>query len=230
MVRRGSGVRVPFRAFGVRRLRLPGRRNVAKADISPRSPRWASRPPANLVYGANVGARTSYSPGTFCWADLATPDVGSAEAFYGRLLGWEFQHTVSGDAPDYVLARRDGARVAALHDATDQPPHWNNYVSVEDADLVARRAQELGGGVLAGPLDVPSAGRMAAILDPQGAMVVAWKPGGLVGAEVVNEPGAMTWNDLLTSDVEAAREFYTALVGWEDDAVPETEGRYSVIT
>ena len=176
-----------------------------------------------------MGARTSYSPGTFCWADLATPDVGSAEAFYGRLLGWEFQHTVSGDAPDYVLARRDGARVAALHDATDQPPHWNNYVSVEDADLVARRAQELGGGVLAGPLDVPSAGRMAAILDPQGAMVVAWKPGGLVGAEVVNEPGAMTWNDLLTSDVEAAREFYTALFGWEVDAVPETDGRYSVI-
>ena len=62
------------------------------------------------------------------------------------------------------------------------------------------------GDVFAGPFDVLSAGRMAAILDPQGAMVIAWKPGGLVGAEVVNEPGAMTWNDLLTSDVKAARE------------------------
>ena len=86
-----------------------------------------------------MGARTSYSPGTFCWADLATPDVESAKAFYGRLLGWEFERLESGDAPDYIIARRDGARVAALHEATDQPPHWNNYVSVEDADLVAWR-------------------------------------------------------------------------------------------
>ena len=176
-----------------------------------------------------MGARTSYPPGTFCWADLATPDVGSAKAFYGGLLGWEFEHMESGDAPDYVVARRDGARVAALHEATDQPPHWNNYVSVEDADLVARRAQELGGSIFAGPLDVLSAGRMAAILDPQGAMVIAWKPGGLVGAEVVNEPGAMTWNDLLTTDVEGARGFYSALFAWSVDPVRESGGRYWVI-
>jgi predicted enzyme related to lactoylglutathione lyase len=141
---------------------------------------------------AEVGARTGYSSGTFCWAHL-------------------------------------GARVAALHVATDQPPHWNNYVSVEDADVVARRAQELGGSVFAGPLDVLSAGRMAAISDPQGAMVIAWQPAELVGAEVVNEPGAMAWNDLLTSDVEAARTFYEALFGWRVDAVPESGGRYSVI-
>jgi hypothetical protein len=52
---------------------------------------------------------------------------------------------------------------------------------------------------------------------PEGAMVIAWKPAGLVGAETVKEPGAMTWNDLLTSDVETAREFHTGLFGWETD-------------
>ncbi|HEX8975409.1 MAG TPA: VOC family protein [Solirubrobacteraceae bacterium] len=176
-----------------------------------------------------MGARTDYSSGTFCWADLATPDVQSAKAFYGGVLGWEFEGMNSGDAPDYVIARRYGARVAALHEATDQPPHWNNYVAVEDADLVAHRAQELGGTVFAGPFDVSSAGRMAAISDPQGAMVIAWKPAELVGAEVVNEPGAMTWNDLLTSDVEGAREFYSALFGWSVTPVPESGGRYWVI-
>ena len=176
-----------------------------------------------------MGARTGYSSGTFCWADLATPDVESAKAFYGGVLGWEFERMDSGDAPDYIVARRDGARVAALHEATDQPPHWNNYVAVKDADLVARRAQELGGSVFAGPFDVLSAGRMAAVSDPQGAMVIAWKAAELVGAEVVNEPGAMTWNDLLTSDVEGAREFYSALFGWSVDPVPESGGRYWVI-
>jgi predicted enzyme related to lactoylglutathione lyase len=176
-----------------------------------------------------VGARTHYSPGTFCWADLATPGVESAKAFYGGLLDWEFEHMDSGDAPDLVVARREGALVAALHEATGQPPHWNNYVTVEDVDVVARRAQELGGSVFAGPLDVLPAGRMAAISDPQGAIVIAWKPMGLVGAETVNEPGAMTWNDLLTRDVEAARDFYSALFGWEVDPVPESGGRYWVI-
>ena len=70
---------------------------------------------------------------------------------------------------------------------------------------------------------------MAAISHPQGAMVIAWKPARLVGAEMVNEPGAMTWNDLLTSDVEAAREFYAALFGWKVDPVPESAGRYWII-
>jgi len=177
-----------------------------------------------------VGARTSYSPGTFCWTDLATPDPESAKRFYGGVLDWEFEHMDSGEAPDYIVARRAGARVAALHEAVDQPPHWNNYVTVEDPDGVARRAEALGGKVFAGPFDVLQAGRMAAISDPQGAMVIAWKPAGLVGAEVVNEPGAMVWNDLLTSDVEAARAFYAPLFGWEIDPVPDSGGRYWVIT
>jgi uncharacterized protein len=180
-------------------------------------------------YGAPMGTRTSYSPGTFCWADLATPNTESAKSFYGGLFDWEFEHLDSGDAPDYIVARRGGALVAALHEVIDQPPHWNNYVTVEDPDLVAQRAQELGGSVLAGPFDVLEAGRMAAISDPQGAMVIAWKPAELVGAETVNEPGAMTWNDLLTSDVAAAREFYAALFGWEIDLIPESGGRYWVI-
>lgn len=180
---------------------------------------------SELGYRTAVGARTSYLPGTFCWADLATPDLDRSEAFYGGLLDWRFEPM----EPGYVIARHEGARVAALHEATNQPPHWNNYVSVEDVDATARRAQELGGTVFAGPFDVLTAGRMAAIADPQGAMLIAWKPGELVGAERVNEPGAMTWNDLLTTDVEAARDFYVALFGWKIDAIPESGGRYSVI-
>jgi predicted enzyme related to lactoylglutathione lyase len=176
-----------------------------------------------------VGARTSYSPGTFCWADLATPDVETSMTFYGGVLDWEFERTEPGEQPAYLIARRAGARVAALHEATDQPPHWNNYVAVDDVDVVARRAQELGGTIFAGPFDVLAAGRMAAIADPQGAMVIAWQAAGMRGAEIVNEPGAMAWNDLLTRDVEAARDFYVALFGWEVDPIPESGGRYWVV-
>jgi hypothetical protein len=47
-----------------------------------------------------MGARSSYSPGTFCWADLATPDPAGAKAFYGGLFGWRFHDLSAGDAPD----------------------------------------------------------------------------------------------------------------------------------
>jgi predicted enzyme related to lactoylglutathione lyase len=174
-----------------------------------------------------VGKRASYSAGTFCWADLATPELERSQAFYGGLLDWEFEPAEPGR---YVLARRGGALVAALHAASDQPPHWNNYIAVEDVDEIAGRARELGGGVFAGPFDVGSAGRMAAITDPQGAMVIAWQPAGLMGAEVVNEPGALTWNDLMTSDVESVRDFYSTLFGWTVEPVAGSGGRYWSIT
>jgi predicted enzyme related to lactoylglutathione lyase len=36
-----------------------------------------------------MGERTSFTPGTFCWADLGTADTDAAAAFYGALFGWE---------------------------------------------------------------------------------------------------------------------------------------------
>jgi hypothetical protein len=49
------------------------------------------------------------------------------------------------------------------------PPHWGTYVTVDDVDTVARRAQELGGKTLVPPTDIPDVGRFAVLQDPQGA-------------------------------------------------------------
>jgi predicted enzyme related to lactoylglutathione lyase len=50
----------------------------------------------------------------------------------------------------------------------DVPPHWQVTFSVDDADATADRAAELGGRVVAPPVDVPYA-RIAVLSDPQGA-------------------------------------------------------------
>ena len=78
----------------------------------------------------------------------------------------------------YFMARIDGSLVAAVGPRPEALPAaaaWNTYVAVDDADAAARRAQELGGAVVMGPMDVGEAGRMAAIADPEGALFFVWE-------------------------------------------------------
>jgi uncharacterized protein len=170
-----------------------------------------------------MGQRTSYEPGTFSYAELATTDVADAKRFYGGLFEWEFEDVPVPESEPYTLARIEGDSVAGLTPQQPQqreagiPPHWFNYVTVASADEAADQAKELGGAVHAGPFDVMEQGRMAVIADPTGAMFGAWEARSGIGAERVNDPGTLTWNDLATNDVEAAKEFYSGLFGWSID-------------
>ncbi len=94
------------------------------------------------------------------------------------------------------------------------PPHWNMYVTVSSADDSAKRAEALGGTIIAPPFDVMDVGRMAVLRDPSGAFFQIWEPRKHVGAMVVNEPGALCWTELASRDAKAAKAFYTALFGW----------------
>ena len=172
-----------------------------------------------------MGERTQYEPGTFSWADLSTSDPDAAKRFYGALFGWDYDDLAAGEGMTYTMARLDGHNVAALSAQTEQdkrhgiPPHWNNYVTVDDADARAAKAAELGGTVLAEPFDVMDAGRMAVIQDPAGAIFMLWVARDNIGASLVNVPGALTWNDLTTPDPEGAIEFYGGLFGWRAEKI-----------
>jgi uncharacterized protein len=174
-------------------------------------------------YGVmRMGERTRYEPGTFCWAGLATSDPASAKAFYMGLFGWQAEDVAAGAAGTYTTLRHRGEEVAILYmqqpeaRAAGAPPHWTSYISVEDADATAARAGELGGAaVFREPFDVLDAGRVAAIRDPTGAIVSLWQPRRRIGATLVNDVGALCWNELTTSDVERAKSFFGALLGWE---------------
>jgi predicted enzyme related to lactoylglutathione lyase len=174
-----------------------------------------------------MGERTSHPPGSFCWVDLAAADPEAAKAFYGEVLGWQFED-LPGTA--HALAGVGGRAVAAVGPLPDPSvtPHFNCFVSVESAEAAAERAAELGGSVLLAPGDVGPAGRMAILADPQGAAFCVWQPGDHVGAGVVNVPGALTWNDLVTTDIDDAERFYGALFGWTLEAASE-DPPYEVI-
>lgn len=168
--------------------------------------------------------RTQYRPGTPSWVDLATPDVAAAADFYGALLGW----TAVAPGPDeqtggYRIFQLRGAPVAGAAPIMTEghPPSWTTYISVDDADAVAARATAAGATTLVAPMDVMTAGRMAAFVDPTGAAVAIWQPRDHVGAGIVNDPGALCWNELTCRRPEEAKAFYADVFGWgADDDTP----------
>jgi uncharacterized protein len=168
-----------------------------------------------------MGDRTSHTPGTFSWTDLATTDPDAAKRFYGPLFSWDFDdQPIPGDGGVYTMLLRDGKAVAALFRAQEgMPTAWSSYVTVESADAAAAKAADLGGTPMGDPFDVMDAGRMAVIQDPTGAVVSVWEPHGSIGAQFVNGPGAITLNQLNTSDSESAQRFYEGLFGWRTEQV-----------
>jgi predicted enzyme related to lactoylglutathione lyase len=166
----------------------------------------------------------SYAPGTFCWADLGTPDAAAAKRFYTSLFGWSAEDRPMGPDGFYTMLRLGGHAVAALYQQEaaqhGMPPHWLSYLCVASADDVARRARELGGITLMEPFDVLDVGRIAMVQDPTGAIVALWEPRSHAGAAIVGEPGSICWNELATTDPALAGGFYSALLGWAAETYP----------
>jgi predicted enzyme related to lactoylglutathione lyase len=182
-----------------------------------------------------MSERTQHKPGTFSWTDLATTDQDGAKAFYAGLFGWEYDDMPVGEGVTYSMAKLNGKYVAAVapqqqaqRDA-GAPPTWNSYVTVENADSSASRAGELGGTVHAPPFDVMEAGRMAVIQDPQGAFFMVWQPNQHIGAQLVNAPGALSWNELGSPDIDGSTSFYGRLFGWTFSPMEGSDPPYLVI-
>jgi predicted enzyme related to lactoylglutathione lyase len=183
-----------------------------------------------------MGERTEHAPGTFSWVDLTTPDPDAAKSFYTELFGWTAEDFPLGDSTNYSIVRIDGKDVGAISPQRQEqrdagmPAAWNSYITVASADAAAERAAQLGGAVHASPFEAMSAGRMAVIQDPQGAFFSVWQPRDHNGAQLVNATGALVWNELGVSDVDASAAFYGALFDWTFSPMEGSPARYLVIT
>jgi predicted enzyme related to lactoylglutathione lyase len=158
---------------------------------------------------------TAPTPGVPNWVDLGTADLADATRFYTELFGWT-AHVSGEQYGGYTIFNLRGRPVAGagplLGDA--QPTAWSTYVATDDADAVAARVEAAGGKVLVPPFDVMEQGRMSAFLDRTGAAFSVWEPGTMPGAEVFDVPGALTWTELMTRDVDGSVAFYGSVFGW----------------
>jgi hypothetical protein len=169
--------------------------------------------------------------GRFVWFDLVTPDPSAALDFYTRLVGWGSQAIEELDEPYTVLTREVGPVGGVMQlpeDAQAQgtPPHWLGLVSTPDVDATVAEARKLGGKVVEEPRDIPKAGRLATLADPQGAIFAVFTSIHETPAEdAAPQVGEFSWHELATTGYEAAFDFYHQLFGWEKrDAMDMGEG------
>ena len=167
-----------------------------------------------------------YPDGVFCWVDLATTDPAAAKAFYTGLFGWESEDLPTDMGAPYTMFRIEGKNVAALSammpdmQAQGVPPHWSSYVKHDNVDAAAAKVTEAGGSLASPPFDVMDSGRMAFAQDPAGAAFGIWQPASHIGAELVNMPNTLVWNELQTRDAEGAKSFYGAVFDWTYESDP----------
>ncbi|GAA4011592.1 VOC family protein [Streptomyces sp. NBC_01352] len=181
---------------------------------------------------------TDLTPGSPCWLDLGAPDVPAAAAFYGAVLGWEYESMGAGEDMEEGMEggmfQKDGKTVAGLGKLTEEGarPAWMIYYRVTDADATTQAVERAGGTVRVAPRDLDDWGRMAQYSDPSGGQFAVWQPGTNAGFELADEPGSLSWTELYTSDAPAAKEFYGAVFDWQFSGMelPGGGGTYTLIT
>jgi hypothetical protein len=173
--------------------------------------------------------RTGPNPeGDFIWYELMTTDAEGAKAFYDAVVGWNVGEGVAEYGGYRMINTGDGGSAGGVMPLTAEMqqhgahPTWLGYVNVGDVDTKVQSIEAAGGKALMGPMDIPSVGRIAMVADPQGAPLYIMKPIPPAGRE--DEPSdvfspdrqqRVGWNELQTSNVEAARRFYGEQFGWE---------------
>jgi predicted enzyme related to lactoylglutathione lyase len=157
-----------------------------------------------------------YAPGTPSWVELSSPDANASAAFYRDVLSWSATEPGPAETGGYRMFQQDGKNVAGLmgHMQEGQPTAWATYVSVADADETADKVKAAQGSVIVEPMDVMDLGRMAVFADPTGAVFGVWQPKAFAGADLVNEPNSLCWNEVHTRDPEADKAFYSSVFGW----------------
>ncbi|MGW6913267.1 VOC family protein [Kitasatospora sp. NPDC054939] len=174
-----------------------------------------------------------YKPGTPCWVDLMASDQQAALDFYRDLFGWQGE-VGPPEFGGYAVCSLNGKPVAGIMERSAPeglplpPVGWTTYLASEDADATGAAIAEHGGTIMYPVMEVGTTGRMLVAADPTGAVFGVWQPLEFIGAGVVNEPGALVWNELNTEDTEAAGTFYHKALGLRPATIQGMEGYFSL--
>jgi uncharacterized protein len=168
--------------------------------------------------------------GDFMWYELLTSDADAAGDFYGKVVGWTSTHSGQQEKDYRFFSSGDGSEIKdfvggymAITPEMAQGgarPAWVGYIAVDDVDACAAAITKANGSVLMPAMDLEGVGRMAMVADPQGAPFYIMKGASEEASHsfAATEPkvGHCAWNELATSDPEAAKAFYSAQFRWAE--------------
>jgi predicted enzyme related to lactoylglutathione lyase len=162
--------------------------------------------------------------GTPAWVELVTPDIDTAAVFYTDVLGWRVVPARQYDAGGtYGFALVQGKPTAGLGAASTPVAVWTTYLAVESVEHACSTVRASAGRVLSPPSRVGSQGCAALVADPLGGVVGLWQAANHIGTQIVDEPGAVCWNELLTTSPSTARTFYSKVFGHRHQPAPGAE-------
>jgi uncharacterized protein len=166
-------------------------------------------------------ANSTADKGRFVWYEHLTKDPKAAIDFYTDVIGWKTQPFTEAGG-EYIMWVGSQGPLGGVMKIPDEaakmgtPPNWMAHVMVENVDATAALAKKLRGKVYKEPADIPTVGRFAVIADPQGAVLSIFAPqGGTMEPHDPTKAGEFCWNELMTSDNNAAFDFYQQLFGWK---------------
>ena len=155
---------------------------------------------------------TAAARGTICIVELNTPDMEHAGGYYADIFDWTTVEAL--EVSTYGFFQQQGKTVAALRHIADGDSFWLPYVLVDDAAQMVAQASHLGARLHADVTEVQGVARTAVVEDPAGGVIGFWEPRGHRGAELTAVHGSLWWTELVTPEIDAARDFYAKLLGW----------------
>lgn len=172
-----------------------------------------------------------YRHGTPCWVDLATSDLDVAKEFFAGLFGWTYIDEQMGEMGigTYSMAMVNDVATAAIYElGPDQirapaNPSWNVYVSIDDIESTLNNVRQRGDAILTETTDVDRAGRVAVVQDSTGCHTTLWQPEEFKGSLIRAEPGALTWLEHVTTDLERSVRFYKDVLGVAVVSAPQSK-------
>lgn len=153
----------------------------------------------------------------FVWHDLNLKDVDGAKRFYGETFNWRFE---SSDNGPYLHIKAGDEMIGGIRQTgpnEQAPPHWLGYIAVDDVAATVASIGKAGGKIYMPTTAMEKVGTFAVAADPTGAVFAPWKS---ARPEEDKEPTGnakpftFCWDELLTTNPDAAAKFYPTVFGW----------------
>lgn len=165
------------------------------------------------------------------WNQLTCEDLEAGIAFYEQLFGWTTRPEERATYVHFYQGDQTVAGVMPKHGGGDAPNHWAVHVGTSDIEAYKQRAEAAGGQPLTPVMDIPSTGKLLAVSDPGGAVLIAFQPAHPERDSwgPSQKPGHFCWVELMSSDLSKSLPFYQEVVGWKSQPVSMGDFDYTFL-